>query len=127
MKNKTFELTLERRSKYIYAHVVSPVITPEIALEYLGEAIEACKHANLKRLLVFREIPAILADGVVFQTSMRVIEMLGKIKMAVVNPYLELEEDMTFAQNVTTNRGAAHNIFRTVDEAEKWLLDRSVS
>ena len=117
-----YKLTFEERDGYLYARVTADVINREIALVYLTQVADRAHSLNAERLMLHRDIPAMLPDGVLFFVTDEFQKMIAGIKTAFVNPYLSNEEAFNFAITVGTNRGAYYGVFANDDDAEAWLL-----
>jgi hypothetical protein len=117
-----YQLTFEERPGYLYAHVTAEIINRQIALAYLSEVAGEARRLKAARLMLHRDIPAMLPDGVLFFVTAEFQEMIIGIKTAFVNPYLTNEDAFNFAITVGTNRGARYNVFNNDTDAEIWLL-----
>jgi len=124
MSNPTesYELTFEKRPGYLYARISAENINREIALTYLREVAERANMLEAARLMIHRDIPEMLPDGILFFVTAEFQQMIVGIKTAFVNPYLSNEDAFKFAITVGHNRGANYNIFTNDDDAETWLL-----
>ncbi len=120
--DKQYELTLEEREGYLYARVEAHTITEEIAMEYLQEVTDRCRELNCERLLVDRDIPAMLPDGTLFFVAAEFQKMIAGVRVAFVNKYLSNDDALEFAVRVGVNRGADYGIFDNQQDAERWLL-----
>jgi hypothetical protein len=121
--NKPYELTLEMRPGYLYAHVRSETTSQAIAVGYLHEIIDRCKKLDRSRLLLERDIPATLGeDEVYFSGTDFAHTGLEDIKIAVIDHRPENAEHLELAILVQNNRGANIQLFDNADEAEAWLL-----
>lgn len=121
----SYELSFEQREQYLFAHVKAPTIDQNSALAYLTEVFEECKRTNSRRLLIVRDIPEMLSDGTLFFVTAEFQRMIGSIRTAFVNPYISNEDAFKFAITVGTNRGANYRLFKSVPEAEEWLLSNA--
>lgn len=120
--DKAYELRLEERSGYLYAHVTAATITEEIAFAYLEEVLVKCRSGGHRKLLLHRNIPAMLPDGDLFFVASEFQRRLKGIKTAFVNPFDKQTETFDFAVTVGTNRGAWYGLFANDTDAEEWLL-----
>ena len=118
-----YELIFEKRLNYLYAHVRAEKVTSESVLEYLSKIAERCDEMGFDRVMLYREIPAMLSDGMLFFVAGKFRQMIGERKVAVVNPYKEYEQGLAFGVLVGRNRGARYKMFDNVADAEVWLLD----
>ena len=120
--DKAYELRLEERPGYLYAHVSAPAITEEIAFAYLDEVLARCRVGGHRYLLLHRDIPEMLPDGELFFVAAEFQRRLQGIKTAFVNEFDEHSETFDFAVTVGTNRGAQYALFDSADAAEEWLI-----
>ena len=117
-----YNLILEERDEYLYARVTSETIDGESALQYLTEIANRCEEIDCERLMIYREIPVMLSDGVLFMVSAEFQKMITGIRTAFVNPYEPNKEAFDFALTVGENRGAEYALFTNEEEAEAWLV-----
>jgi hypothetical protein len=120
-----YDLTFEERVGYLYAKVRSTSIDRDVAMAYLTEVAERAKAIKAERLMLHRDIPVMLPDGVLFFVTNEFQQMIAGIKTAFVNPYLSNAEAFRFAITVGTNRGAYYSVFTNDADAEIWLLRKS--
>ena len=121
-EEKNYHLTLENRHSYVFAHVKADTVDEGIAVGFLTETIAFCRNLDIDRLLLLREIPVMISDLSIYFASDKFLQMIWGIKIAIVNPFPELSEQLEFFHLVTTNRGADHYTFTNVPDAEAWLL-----
>lgn len=119
--DQTYELRLEERPGFLYAHVTAPRITEEIAFAYLDEVLAKCRARGYRRLLLHREIPAMLPDGDLFFVASEFQRRLAGIRTAFVNPVEKNSETFGFAVTVGQNRGGQYGLFDNDADAEAWL------
>lgn len=120
--SENYALTFEERPGYLYARVAADFINREIAMAYLTEVADRAHFLQTERLMLHRDIPAMLPDGVLFFVTAEFQKMIDPIKTAFVNPHLSNADAFNFAITVGTNRGARYNIFKNDTDAEAWLL-----
>jgi hypothetical protein len=118
-----YELVFESRKDYLYARISAKSIDPAIAMQYLSAISHKCTECRCEQLMLVRNIPKMLSDSDLYFTVTGFQHMIGTRKVAFVNPYREIREDMKFAIVVGMNRGGQFNIFDTEVEAERWLLE----
>lgn len=118
----SYELTFEERPQYLYAHIVAEEMEYEAAQEYLLEIAKELDRLAQKHLMIYRDVPHVMARGQLFFTAANLAETLYQIKVAFVNRYPELDEALNFAALTANNRGANFRVFRNVETAERWLL-----
>lgn len=118
-----YELTLEQRPQYVYAHVKASSVSSEMVIDFISRSVAFCKEAGVDRLLLFRDIPEMLTDTIIYFTGVEFAKILGGIRCAIVNPFPELNGSLHFVETITSNRGAQHRILPDIAQAEAWLLD----
>lgn len=123
LTDEPYELRLEERPQYLYAHVSCETVSADVALHYLAKIADRCKEIGAERLMLHRDIPEMLPDGSLFWVSTKFQEMILGVKAAFINPYDANDASMDFAMQIGTNRGAIHRSFRSESDAEKWLLE----
>ena len=119
---KPYELTLEQRPDYMYAHISCGAINSEIVTDYLHQVIDRCHKKHCSRLMIERDIPATLSDTDIFFTGNEFAHMgIEQIRIAFVDSRVENKEHLEFAMLIANNRGANMKLFANAAEAEKWL------
>jgi hypothetical protein len=121
---KPYQLTFDERTNYLYAHVSAPAIDEEMARAYLGEIAAKCHELETKRLMIYRDIPAVLDTTAMYFAASHVRSVLRGIKTAFVNPYESNDKMLQFATTVGHNFGEMHELFNDPAKAESWLLAR---
>ncbi|MGB4989340.1 MAG: hypothetical protein WBO10_08915 [Pyrinomonadaceae bacterium] len=121
--NKNYELTFTEHCEYIYAELKGESISAEIIHEYVAELVAKCKETGKSRILLYRDIPAVMSGGQVFFSVAEGVEQLSGKKIALVNPYQDIAKRIEFAMTVGQNRGANYRAFDNVPDAKKWLLE----
>jgi hypothetical protein len=117
-----YELTFEPRPNYLYARVEAKSIDEETSAKYLREVARKCRELDCDRLLLERDIPAILPPGSLYFTTKGFRELMDGVRVAWVNPYREIDKGMNFAILVATNIGGDFTLQPDIEAAEKWLL-----
>lgn len=116
-----FSLEFEQREGYLYAHLTSKSISIAVIEDYTGEIADKMDEIGVSRVMIYRDIPNSLPINEVYQTVVSSLERLRGKKVAVINPYMEIESDLDFGITVGKNRGGNYNVFDDVAEAEVWL------
>ena len=122
--NTAYKLTFEERPGYLYVSVKADTINEEMAHAYLGEIAAKCRELETERLMVYRDIPAVLDTTAMYFAASHVRSVLRGIKTAFVNPYESNEKMLQFATTVGFNFGEDHELFNDTAKAESWLLAR---
>jgi len=121
--NKLYQLTFIVHPEYLYANLKSDTISVQIIRDYINELVAKCDETGLRRILLYRDIPAVLSGGEVFHTVNDSLGALAGKKLALVNPHPDIETKVDFGMTVGQNRGGNYRSFRIVAEAEAWLLE----
>lgn len=116
-----FSLDFEQRGNYLYAHLASESISVEVIEGYTREIARKMDEIGATHVLLYRDIPNSLPVNEVYQTVIESLDRLRGKKLAIVNPYADIEKDLEFGVVVGKNRGGNYDIFQTVDDAEAWL------
>jgi len=117
-----YDLIFEDRSGYLYACVTAAEIDRETALNYLEKVADRITDSRYERLMLERDIPAMLAPADLFFTTEDFLRMIGGTCVAFVNRHATIQAEMEFAMMIGTNRGAKYRLFSDATKAEKWLL-----
>jgi hypothetical protein len=121
---KPYDLTFEQRPEYLYACVKASSIDEGMARAYLEETAARCHEMGANRLMIYRDIPAVLDTTAMYFAATYVRKILHGIRTAFVNPYTSNEKMLAFASNVGFNLGEQHQVFNNEARAEIWLLAR---
>jgi len=121
----SYGLTITQGSTYLHA-IVTGTNSKENVLRYLEEIQRECTARDCFRVLIEERLEGPRLSTVsVFQVaaggSSRATGQFKAVAYVDVNAEGEL---MKFAENVAFNRGLPVRVFRSVSEAEKWLLRR---
>jgi hypothetical protein len=122
MAQQTYKLSLESRKGYLYAGVESERINETIALAYMKEIMERCRAEGLLKVMIYRDIPAMLTTGPLFYVARQFQEMMKGLKVAFVNPHENIVHEMHFFIMTATEGATEYMIFNNAADAEGWLL-----
>jgi hypothetical protein len=122
MKGRSYELTFETRSAYLYARVTAPDINEQMSRAYLGEIARECSRIGVERLMIYRDIPAVMTTTTTYFAATHLLEIMPHVRTAFVNPYASNEKILHFGVTVGVNRGENHEVFNDEESAERWLL-----
>ena len=117
-----YELTFEERNGYLLANVKAEDLEYDPAQDCLLEIAREIDRLKQTRLMVKRDIPSVMPRGQLFFTSASMAESFKQVKIAIVNPYPDLDESLNFAALTANNRGANFKVFTDIETAEVWLL-----
>ena len=117
-----YTLTLERRPRYLRAHVAAPEDTVEVSIAYWSEIAAACRAGGVDRLLVVEEL-----EGTARPSEMdEVVEGLLQLGFHDIRlAFVDATEDAALlvrAEIRAKKHGVVARVFRREDEAEGWLL-----
>lgn len=119
---KPYQLTFTVHPEYLYANLTGDTISVQIIRDYISEIVAMCETSGKRRILLYRDIPAVLPGFEVFQTVNESLRALMGKKLALVNPHEAIEPEVDFGMTVGQNRGGNYRSFKTVADAEAWLL-----
>lgn len=117
-----YDLIFEHREGYLYACVTAAKIDRKTALEYLHRVADAVRDSPYNRLMLERDIPAVLSTADIFFTAEDFLDLVRGLRVAFVNTHATIQAELEFAMLIGTNRGAKYGLFNNVPDAEKWLL-----
>lgn len=124
---KAYSLTFTVHPEFLYAHLKAEKIDEGIINGYVSELVARSDESGTDKILLYRDVPAVLPEGYVFHTVNDSLAALRGKKLALVNPYRELDEAIKFGMTVGQNRGANYKMFADVESATEWLLTLNVS
>jgi hypothetical protein len=119
---KPYQLTFTIHPEYLYANLKGDTISVQIIRDYVRELVAKCEETRKSRILLYRDIPAVLSGVDVFHTVSESLAALSGKKLALVNPHEAIEQEVGFGMTVGQNRGGNYRNFKTVEDAEAWLL-----
>ena len=121
----SYALTISRKHNFLHAKVTGQNSAENIK-QYLEEVVKECKEAKCGRVLIEEELAGPRLDVVsVFDVASEGSVTSRGLFSAIAYVDICAEgELMDFAETVAVNRGLPIRSFRTVIEAEKWLMDR---
>ena len=121
--SKPYQLTFTEHPEYLYADLKGETISPAIISDYISEIVAKSDETGKDRILLYRNIPAVLSGGEVFFTVNQSLDALVCKKLAIVNPYANIATAVEFGVTVGQNRGGNYRSFDNVAAAEAWLLE----
>jgi len=120
--DKPYDLTFDERPGYLFAHLQGDTISVEVIRDYIAEIVVKSNATGKQRIMLYRDIPAVLPESQTFFTVSASLEALRGKKVALVNPHTALDREVEFGVTVGLNRGGNYASFNDVDTAERWLL-----
>lgn len=117
-----YDLHLENRTGYLFAHVRGQADTVEISLGYWKEIAAALQAAGLRRVLVLEELKAASNPVDTFEVASRLSEIgFRGVSVAFVDTELDHLPDNLFGENVARNRGVHGRVFNNLAVAQEWI------
>ncbi len=120
----TYELVIEVRPGYIYAHVAADTVSISGALDYLKHILFRCQEFGTKRVMIERDIPPLKDDEEAYHIAHCFVGMdISDFKVAIIddNPENKTQNDIKLL--ILTNAGAQGHVFPDQIAAEQWLLE----
>ena len=119
-KAEPYDITLEDRTDYFYAHVIVHQIDEKMYSTCVTLLVNACRKAGRDRLLIERDVQGVVPKAVVLLQVRFLQEVSQGLTVAIVdaNPgnVAELERNLSLIPNEGNVR-----IFSSLDKAETWL------
>ena len=119
---KPYRITFTEYTEYLYVDLKGDEVSTEIIRDYISDVVAKCEELGKDKILLHRDIPAILSEGEVFHTVRESLEALAGKKLALVNPHTSIRTAVDFGMTVGQNRGGNYRSFTNVEDAEAWLL-----
>lgn len=122
----TYNLTISKKHNYLHAKVTGQN-SMENVKRYLEEILQKCKDTKCSYLLIEEQLEGPRLDTLkVYEiASEGSIQARGFFK-AIAYVDINAEGDlMQFAEIVALNRFLPVKVFKTVAEAEKWLIEKN--
>jgi hypothetical protein len=119
--DKPYSLELENRGEYLYAIVGGLKVTPEIGLSYWSEIVAACEEHGLTKILLEHNFAEMISMSGMLEVIGPLAGMLRGRMFAFVDRY-EHYDIPEAAKGILRNLNVKMQLFRSVEEAEKWLL-----
>src|SRR5438132_559165 len=111
----SYDLTCEKRDGYVHARIKADLIDHQTALDYLGEIADKCADARCKKLLLERDIPAMLTDGELFACMRKLVRMSSGVKIAFVNRHIPIRKALKHLIGIGAARGADYKYFNDAE------------
>lgn len=122
MDSGGYNLGFERRDQYLYARIQADFMDLDTAKRYLREIADRVVNDDYKLLLVERDIPTMPGRGSLYYAVQAFQEYIGDRRVAFVNVYENIQDEMDFVVLLAKNNGGEFKVFDNVDEAEAWLI-----
>ena len=119
---RPYEIIFTEHPEYLYVELRGGRVSPDIIRDYIADILAKCGETGKTRILLYRDIPAVLSEGEVFHTVNESLQALSGKKLALVNPHENIRSAVEFGMTVGQNRGGNYRSFNNVAEAQEWLL-----
>ncbi|MCU1289525.1 MAG: hypothetical protein JWN60_1754 [Acidobacteria bacterium] len=118
---KPYTIKFEDRGEYLYAFVGGETLTPEIAEQYWEEI--ARERVNLKKIKILIEKDFVQSVSLAEMYEMGVnLSSNFKGKRIAFLDRRGNDEVNEFGQMVAQNQGVKMKVFKSIEDAEKWLI-----
>jgi len=121
-QTKPYLLTFTEYPEHLFANLTGDTISVEVIRDYINEVVAKSNETGKHRILLYRDIPAVLSEGETFYTVSESLDALRGKKLALVNPHSAIETAVDFGVTVGQNRGGNYRSFNNTADAEAWLL-----
>jgi len=119
-----YQLTLERRSTYLYAQVRGRN-SPDTVRAYLAELMDECQRRDCFRVLIDERLegPRLKASEVFTVASESAMNALG-VFQAIAYVDEKMGEMADYAETLAITRGMPVKTFSSVAQAEAWIAEQ---
>jgi hypothetical protein len=119
--DKPYSLDLENRGEYLHAIVGGLKVTPEIGLAYWRDIIAECDKLGISKILLEHNFAEMISMSGMLEVIGPLAGMLKGKMFAFIDRY-EHYDIPEAAKGILRNLNVKMQLFKEVDEAEKWLL-----
>jgi hypothetical protein len=119
--DKPYSLEMEDRGEYLYAIVGGLKVTSEIGLAYWKEIVAECEKLGIAKILLEHNFAEMISMSGMLEVIGPLAGMLKGRMFAFVDRY-EHYDIPEAAKGILRNQNIKMQLFRDVEEAEKWLL-----
>lgn len=117
-----YEIDFEDRKDFAYARISAHAIDRSMAFAYLAEVVMKCAEHRQKKLLLVRDIPAVMSDEDMIAALRSLLSMGSGMKIAIVNAQPGLGKNLREIVNAECADRDDCSYFEDLAEAERWLL-----
>lgn len=121
MSEPSYTLEFVDKPGYLVARVTGPADSVDIKLAYLAEAAATCRARGKHRLLIIEELAGVLPAAEVQKLGPRIPPIVKGLIVAFIDLRPEHHEINRLGEAIAVDHGAVGRVFRTLDEAEKWI------
>lgn len=118
---KAYTIEIIDRDEFLHVIVGGARVTPEIALEYWREVVDACDTKNCSKILLEHNFNEMIAMGEMLTIIGPVGEMLKGRRMAFYDSHGN-NEIPEAGKAILRGHDVAMRIFHDLETAEKWLV-----
>ncbi|MFT3746167.1 MAG: hypothetical protein QM785_17990 [Pyrinomonadaceae bacterium] len=120
--DKPYSLSFSTEDGYLLAEISAEKIDEDIARAYLDELTTKIRESGLRRVLMMRDIPNSLNEASLFYITLDHMDAFRGTRVAVVNPYANIDTPIDFALTAGRNRGGSCRLFSDPEAAKRWLM-----
>ena len=124
---RSYALEFEEHPEYLHARITASFLDRAGALSYLSEIFMECAKLRKKRLLLERVTPCVMERDELYSTMDFIVSMEAGTRIAFLNSHGTSAETLSHIVDYGAERGGGFGYFQEFQEAENWLLDRSIS
>jgi hypothetical protein len=118
----TYELKIEQKPTYLHA-VVTGTNSKENVLGYTDEIDRECTAQGTFRVLIEERLEGPrLGTMDVFEVVLRRVQRARRFKAIAYVDTNAVGDSMRFAENLAVNRFVPVAVFRTLADAERWII-----
>lgn len=118
---KSYSINLEDRGYYLYALIGGARLTAEISAAYWREIAAKCTELGRTKILIEKDFAESVSPIEMLQMGTYLGELLANRKIAFLDRYGN-EGINELGKKIARNNDVKMQIFRTVKDAEDWLL-----
>ena len=119
--DKPYSLEMENRGEYLFAVVGGLKVTPEIGLAYWHEIVDECDRLGLTKILLEHNFAEMISMAGMVEVIGPISSMLKGRMFAFIDRYDHYDIPEA-AKGIFRNLNVKMQLFKDVEEAEKWLL-----
>jgi len=124
---RSYALEFEEHPEYLHARITASFLDRAGALSYLSEIFMECAKLRKKRLLLERVTTCMMERDELYSTMDFIVSMEAGTRIAFLNSHGTSAETLSHIVDYGAERGGGFGYFQEFQEAENWLLDRSIS
>jgi hypothetical protein len=118
---KPYEIDLQDRGDYLYAHVSGEKLNAAISASYWNEIAETCFELGRNKILIEKEFKDSVSAAEMLEMSSYLGQLLATRRIAFVDRFGH-EDINELGKKLARNRDVMLQIFHNTREAEQWLL-----